>query len=499
MEGEQKMLRMSGLASGIDTDSIIKQLMQAHRIPQTKLIQKKQVMEWQRDDYRALNTKMLEFRNMMFDLTMSTAYNSKAVMSTDESAIRATAEGSAMEGVYQLEVEKLAQNARLTSNQLGASDRTRTLASLLEEDAPQLETEQLTIHGLKGEVTIAVKGTDTIADLVNRINSHTSETGVNVSYDETMDRLFFASTTTGEEAEVNLSSTNDQTLLRDILKLDTFVQKGEDAQIKFNDIPGSYASNNFVINGISIQALQTTDGPVNITVNQDTDAVFERIQTFVDKYNELIDEINGELAAKKNREFPPLTAEQKEDMTEKEIELWEEKARSGLLRGDMTLSSAVDSFRLALSSPVEGLPGGAAKLLSEIGISTDDWREKGKLHIDEAKLRQAIQERPDEVNALFRANDGDKDSQAGDGFAVRLHQLADNAIKSLTEKAGRAESTDATNHLGRQITDVDEQINAMNRKLAELEARYYRQFTAMEKYINQMNSQSMWLAEQFGY
>jgi flagellar hook-associated protein 2 len=103
--------------------------------------------------------------------------------------------------------------------------------------------------------------------------------------------------------------------------------------------------------------------------------------------------INGKLSEERYRKFPPLTEEQKKDMSENDIKLWEEKAKSGLLRSDPLLDRIVRDLRYAVSSSVAGLPK-EMNSLSAIGITTGDWREKGKLHINEDKLRDAIAKDP---------------------------------------------------------------------------------------------------------
>ena len=116
---------------------------------------------------------------------------------------------------------------------------------------------------------------------------------------------------------------------------------------------------------------------------QDDDKIFEKIKTFVDGYNDLIEDLNEKLSERKNRDFQPLSAEQKEAMSEKEIELWEEKAKAGLLGRDPIISKVLSSMRNAMSAPVEGADGTSASpidTLEEIGINlSDNWRDHGKL------------------------------------------------------------------------------------------------------------------------
>ena len=105
---------------------------------------------------------------------------------------------------------------------------------------------------------------------------------------------------------------------------------------------------------------------------------------------------------KRYNDFPPLTEEQKSEMSEKDIELWEEKAMSGLLRNDSILQGIVYDMRKALNDRVAGVDIG----LSDIGITTGKWYEHGKLYLDEDKFRKTIAEEPDKVEELFMKSDG---------------------------------------------------------------------------------------------
>ena len=126
----------------------------------------------------------------------------------------------------------------------------------------------------------------------------------------------------------------------------------------------------------------------------------KRITDFVDLYNETIAEINGKLMEPYYRDFPPLTDKQKEAMSEREIELWEEKAKSGMLRNDTMLSGILSRcvwpFRLR-----GGGNRGEYNSLHTIGITTGLWHERGNLHVNETKLREALAKDPESVMALF--------------------------------------------------------------------------------------------------
>ena len=118
------------------------------------------------------------------------------------------------------------------------------------------------------------------------------------------------------------------------------------------------STNDFTINGMrfNIKEAMAADQTATFRIENDPDAAVDSIKKYVELYNETIDLINGKLSEERYRKFPPLTEEQKKDMSENDIKLWEEKAKSGLLRSDPLLDRIVRDLRYAVSSPVVGLP-----------------------------------------------------------------------------------------------------------------------------------------------
>jgi flagellar hook-associated protein 2 len=210
----------------------------------------------------------------------------------------------------------------------------------------------------------------------------------------------------------------------------------------------------------------------------------------------VIEKINGKLTEERFRNFPPLTDEQKEEMTEKQIELWEEKAKSGLLRGDAILTSGLNQMRLDLYSPVAGDALKGFKQLTDIGISTTaNYLDRGKLTIDENKLREKIQENPEAIYKLFMS---DGESYNDKGIARRLRDSLKGMMTKIKDKAGTSLSTNDQFTIGKNLKDLDNRINAFQDRLIQIESRYYRQFTAMEQAIQRANQQSAYLMQLFG-
>ncbi|MGN7381507.1 flagellar hook-associated protein 2 [Paenibacillus sp. SAFN-117] len=491
-------MRVGGLATGMDIDMMVKELMKAERMPYEKLNQKKQTLDWQRSAYREINSKLLEFRNLAFDMTLNKTFNVPKLQSSDESVVSVTGK-SVDNGSYSIFIEQLATSASLTSKQLKKQDA---------QDGKVDYSTTLKDLGFNGEgsfkindVEIKVNDTDNIANLLDKVNSQAGKTGVKLNYDATLERLFFTSSKTGSDSKIELTSDSDVLQRLQLSDGNSAEATGKNAIVKYNgsDDTFEFSTNVFTINGMTFtakKAQSSGEQPINISVTHNTDAVVDKIKTFVEKYNELVDLVHGKLTEKKYRDYHPLSDEEKEAMKEKDIERWEEKAKSGLLQSDPLLRTVMSEMRLALAEPFKGKQG-ELSILKEIGITTGDYRENGKLHLDEEKLRQAIVERPEEVTRLFTSDDGTK-STVGDGFATRLNNVLKASLEHLTKKAGTADNLTDNSFLSKDIRNIEDKLKEMSKRLLSVEERYYRQFTAMEKAINQMNSQSAWLAQQFG-
>lgn len=497
-------LRIGGLASGMDLDSIVKDLMKAERIPLDKLKQDKQLLEWKQEDYREINKALFDFRDEVFDLKLQSTFNVKNATSSDENVVEVSAGANANSGVYEIAVQQLAKGAYKTSS---SEIDGYTSGQSLEQQFSSVtwdgdKTGKIVING----ETISFDATsDSIYEIVSKINELEDQTGVRASYDADINRFFLSTTSTGAGAKIDFtgSDTNGLKLLgNDALKIDTSTVTGQDAIFKLNGADFQMSENNFTINGITydLKGINDSDGDgipaVTIAVSNDTDAVLEKIKGFIDSYNETIDKIYSKLQEERYRDYLPLTEEQKEEMSEKQIELWEEKARSGLLRNDRILNGIISDMRMTMAGIVENISG-KYDSLDEIGISTQNWHENGKLYIDEDKLKAALNDDPEGIKSLF-TNSSEVDSEKG--IAMRLYDVVVEGTELLTDKAGSESSFSLidNSYIGKRLRDLSDEIEDWEERLIEIEDRYWREFTAMEKAINQMNAQSMWLAQQFG-
>ncbi|WP_269078950.1 flagellar filament capping protein FliD [Planococcus halocryophilus] len=130
------------------------------------------------------------------------------------------------------------------------------------------------------------------------------------------------------------------------------------------------------------------------------------------------------------------------------MELWEEKARSGLLRNDPIMKSALQDLRRAFMDKVSGLADGNLNHLSQIGINTGSYTEGGKLFIDDKKLTEALANKPEEVMALFTTRDA-----AGNGVGARVYDTLNDIVKKLSAKAGSSSSSVDNSTLSQKLNE----------------------------------------------
>lgn len=510
-------IRISGLGSGLDIESIVTQMMQAKRIPIDRMKQKMTQLEWQRDAYRDMNTEMNNFLKEAQKLTLQSTFLAKkaSLTSSDAERVQVTPTANAVSGNFTLQVKQVAKNATITSNAaLGLSSDT--------SQAVATANTTLRITGELGVQDVSIANGDNINQIISKINEKTSTTGVKAIYDQLSDKLTLTSTQTGSVAKVKIEDLSATNILRDKLKIavdptpnDTGLVSGQDAIVNFNNTGDTTVrSNSFSLQNINFTLLKdpdtlgVADYTINASINSDVDKIVDTVKSVFDKYNELIVKVNSKLQEKKYRDFLPLTDAQKEEMKEKDIDLWEEKAKSGLLRGDSILRTGLDKMRRFLADGVSGIPVGQYDSLADIGITTSlsdgsnnlAYLENGKIYVDEDKLRNALTNSPDQVATLFtkdgaRGSNGRLSTWNDAGVGTRLYEIVNyDIISGLTQKT---QIVPTKSYLNREIDDYSKRINQAESGLSRYEQELYSRYSKMEEALNKLNSQSSYLASFF--
>ncbi|GEN54426.1 flagellar hook-associated protein 2 [Halobacillus faecis] len=510
-------MRIGGLASGMDIDKLVNDLMRAERQPLNKMEQDREWLTWQRDAYRDVNKQLSELDTLAFDMKLERTFNAKNVTSSN-SAVSATATSASGNGDYTLSVEQVATSAyNYSRNPITTDGKTLDPNANLSTQTGNFkhgltlgETFSITTYnedGSKNTQSFDVTGGKSLNEILSEISD--SDLGVRAFYDKSADQVMIERTVTGNfnqdenvflGAEIGFDGNAEflaSTL--DIKNGDNSSgtwklneKGGEDAKFTYNNgLKITSHSNQYTLNGVNFQFNDVTDGNVKVNVSNNVDDAVDKIVEFVDKYNKVIEDLNEKTDEKRYRDFPPLTEKQKEDMEEREIELWEEKAKSGMLKNDSVIEGGLNQMRTNWYTPVEN--DGALTMMSEIGITTSaNYRDGGKLFIDEDELRTALSQDPESVHKLFSGTD------ANPGVARRLEQTIDNTVQSIEKKAGKSTTVDNSFLLGRRIEDLNKEMDDFEDRLVQIEDRYWREFGAMEKAIQRMNQQSAYIMQNFG-
>ena len=600
--------RMSGLMSGLDTESLVKSMAANTKNRLNTKKQKLQTLQWKQEAYRSSISKISDFQKKFLDWGSDTSIKANSVMNkykaeSTNDKLAVSANSSATPATYYISASTAASAAQVKSagsistdrinldfsknvdgkeytvqmtyngttrdvTFKGSTDADTAKANFLEAanntfkdiktDAQGFEFKDGTstlvfnnandgirhtfsikynseavglsntvgstmgtttklgeaafntaLNGDKFEFSIngekfTFEKSSTVGDVINAINK--ADIGVKASFSTMTQSFKLESTETGTAGKLNIEQTRGNLLNSLFNSSDDFTKKdayGKNGTITISTDGENYttytsASNEYSFDGttFNIAKLGNFDSSVEgvdeitVTTEKDTSSIKDTVIKFIDAYNQLLDDVYGEIQTsrpKKNGSYyDPLTDEQEEEMKSDEIEKWNNEAKKGLLYQDNYLSTFVSSIRGAMSSSkVDGFT------LYDLGISlATDWKSNGKLVVDEDKLENAINTYGDKVTSFFV--DSDK------GLAATLNNEIDRAISTRDKKVGYLSgiagientTTEKDNALYSQINNMQTLINNLQTRYENEMERYWKQFTTLETYMSNMQSQS---------
>ncbi len=435
------------------------------------------------------------------------------------------ADGSTQSALHAGDTTRLNQNVSIEKSGI-ASEKLEQIFGTGDEAKFQINGKDITI-----------KKTDSITDIMKQIND--SGAGVKVSYQEAADKFTFTSTEKGASGVIEFDE-NSKAIMNNLFGMNitdadkdqnskgetVYAKRGQDAIVSVKYAGSDEIvnlrrdSNSFTVDGLTIGVKGTfgeydndgnltnvqVDQAVEIDASVDVDKVYDTIKSFVESYNAIVDTVNKQLTTKHEKDYDPLTSEQKGELSDDEIEKWEEKAKEGLLYGDSDLRSLSMDLRVVVS-------GGLLTEFEKIGISVSStYSDNGKLSIDESKLRGALQTDPESVQKLFTSEAGvDAEGKTTyNGLATNLKKVMDKYVKTmgsmdtkgiLIRKAGSKSSALSLteNTYYDQIKSIDKLLENLKARLKKEQDRYVSQFSTLETLIANMNSQSSYLSSMSGY
>ena len=484
-------IRISGMASGMDTDAMVQDLVKAYKTKGDKNTKTLKRAELKQDKWKDLNKKIKSFTNKyVSNMKFSSYYSSKKTTVSDSTKASVVASDGAITGTQELEVGKLAKTAYLTGGKL--ADNITSSSSLESIVGKDITGTEINVNGQK--ITI---GEDwTVGNFVSALKG----AGLNANFDEGNHRIFVSAKNSGEDADFSFSGGDD---IINALKLSegSGAKKidGEDAEITLNGAKFTSSSNTFSINGLTITAKAETNGDkLSINTDTDYDAIYDKIKSFIKDYSSLINEITELYNAPANKGYDPLTDEEKEALSESEIKKWEDKVNESLLRKDSNLGSLSGILRESMLQTFDF--SGKTYSLSTFGINTSNYfmvdaNERNAFHIDGDPDDPESSGNTDKLKAAIAA-----DPEAVTNFFSQLTSNMYDKLQAFT-KSSETRSYGSyydDKQMKTDITKYEKKVSDWDDYVKDIEDRYYKQFSRMESAMTKLNSQQTYLSNMFG-
>ena len=548
------MTRITGLATGLDVDTLVKETMQAYQTKIDTVDQQKKVVELQQEMYREVITDCRNFYNDYFDISKSNSILlqknwSATTFESSSSAVTVTGGAGAEAANYSVKVESIAKAAsfKLESSKANGTVYINNVKVELGNDKSDAEKVKIINEALKGKGVTAKysefeKGIILTTDKLGSDETISFTTQAPKEMQEKND--YFKDLIKDFEDNKNVTITNgrkeftfkidvtqvtvdctdgiSEEKIKEAMKktgMDIVEEKsggfkitypadskavkanGSDCKATITKDGKTYEvegnkTNNITLDGVTFKFNNVTKEDAQITGKADVTKVKENIVKFVNDYNKLMEKLNTLITEKRDKSYMPLTDAQRKEMSESEIELWEKKVKEGQLSRDSDLTR----IRNAMKSTMSSLVGGTSSSLKSIGITpVSDYNgtKNGTFTIDEDKLTSALESNMEDVMKLFVSTGTDKD-ESDKGLLQKLKSVFDTETQtnkgSLIKKAGIVGSSTASNNtLSKQITKYEEKISRMQTIFSSKQQALYTKYSRLETLMNNLNSQSNYL------
>lgn len=269
-----------------------------------------------------------------------------------------------------------------------------------------------------------------------------------------------------------------------------------DSVVQVNGATLTSSNTTLDVNGLTLDLVSASDKEVKITVSNDNSAVYDSIKDFVEQYNSILSEMNKYYYASSAKGYDPLTDDQKKEMSDDEVEKWETKIKDSLLRRDSTLEGIMQTMRTTMTGTTVTASNGKTYSLANLGIATGkDYKEYGLLHI---KGDEDDEDYADSTNTLENLINEDPDvvQEVMSKIVTDLYGNLNKKMAATTMSSALTFYNDK--EMTKQVTQYEKDIKSWETKLSDMEDRYYKQFTAMEKSLASLQSQQSSLASYLG-
>lgn len=542
-------MRLSGLMSGMDTESIISQLVEARKTKVTTAVKAQKSLKYKQDAWKSLNTQIVSlYSKSLSNMRFESTFMKKTTKVSNSSAVSVITGEGAMNSVQSLEIKQMAKTGYMTGGKLtaytkdenGKDVETAVTGKTTLGELGFSGTEEILVEiggDAETRTPIKVDATTTISSFVGALRT----AGLNANFDEANGRIHVSSKTSGEGNDFTLKARyGGMSAALNSLKLDyddayakhkkdyedelagavtsadkeavrqkyadklKFDEKGDviglasgctrtngqDAKITLNGAEYTSSSNTFKVNGLtlSVNAVTAPGETITLTTEDDTDGIYDMIKNFFKEYNGLINQMDKLYNADSAKGYEPLTDEEKEAMSDSQIEEWESKIKDSILRKDASLGSIANTMKTIMMQGVE--VNGKTMYLSNFGIGTLSYfsapeNEKNAYHIDgdsddgetsgnADKLKTMISNDPDTVVAFFT------------GLATNLYDEMSKTMASTEYSSFNSAYDDKKMQI--EYDDYTVKIKELEDKLADYEDKWYAKFAAMETALAKMQN-----------
>lgn len=550
------MTRITGLATGLDVDSVVQETMQAYQTKIDTVDQQKMVLELQQEMYREVIKDCRDFYDKYFNVGKSDSILLQRNWGTTtfesaSSAVTVTGGAGAEAANYSVKVESIAKAAsfKLESSNANGTVYINNVKVELGNDKSDAEKVKIINEALKGKGVTAKysefeKGIILTTDKLGSDETISFTTQAPKEMQEKND--YFKDLIKDFEDNKNVTITNgrkeftfkidvtqvtvdctdgiSEEKIKEAMKkngMDIVEEKsggfkitypadskavkanGSDCRATITKDGKTYEvkdnkTNNITLDGVTFKFNNVTSEKVNITSKTDVTKAKDNIVKFVNDYNTLMEKLNTLISEKRDSSYMPLTNAQKEEMSEKEIELWEKKVKVGQLSRDSDLTRIRNAMKTAMSSLV-GSSGQSLKSFGITAVTDYSGTKNGTFSIDEDKLTKALENNPENVMKVFINNSDDASEK---GVLQQLKSIFDketqNSTGSLIKKAGIEGSATASNNtLTRRIAQYETKISRMETLFATKQQALYSKYARLETLMNNLNNQSSSLTSMF--
>ncbi len=490
-------IRITGMNSGLDTEAIIQELVSAKSYKKTQLEKAQTKLGWKQEAWKALNTKIYDFYTKTLDnMRFESGLQKRKSVCSNSNAATVVAKDNAPNSTQTLDIKELATTGYLSGGELATTDGSELSSKTTMAQLGFTGSSSFTVEVDGKTTTINVTENTSIEDLTQSLQ----DAGIGANFDAENKRLYLNAQKSGKDADFKLDG--DASALKALgLSAEGGAHKinGTDAHIVLNGVDYYSEDNVFEVNGLTITAQEKTSGST-ITTSVDTSGIFDAVKKFIKGYNELINEMDKLYNADSAKGYEPLTDEEKDAMSETEVEKWETKIKDSLLRRDTTLNSVAGVMKEVMSAGIT-MKDGSKMYLFDFGINTLGYfnapeNQRNAYHIDgdpddsntsgnEKKLEAMIASDPDKVVEFFSG-------------------LAKNMYSALSDKMARVEGASSAftvyndKTLQKEYDEYTTKIKNQQKKVDEYMDKYYKKFAAMETALATLQSKQNSVSQLLG-